>query len=54
LYARAGVEDDEGIVHKYKGMRWRTFNRLMDRAGANSAIADAAFVYRAMRLTGMR
>jgi len=50
LYARAGAEDDDGLVHKHKWMRWRTFNRLMDRADNLSAVANDAFVYRALRL----
>lgn len=50
LYARAGVEDDAGLIHKHKRMRWRTFTRLMDRADSLNAAADDAFVYRALRL----
>ena len=43
LYARAGWESDDGsLVHKHKWMRWRTFNRLMDRANRVSREADVA------------
>ena len=52
LYARAGVEDDAGLVHKHKWMRWRTFNRLMDRANELQRAADCAFVERVARLFG--
>jgi hypothetical protein len=31
-------------------MRWRTFNRLMDRANGLDADADAAFLLRLFRL----
>jgi len=37
---------------KRKWMRWRTFNRLMDRANQLSADADGAFVDRVARLFG--
>jgi hypothetical protein len=51
LYARAGFESEDGTyLHKHKWMRWRTFNRLMDRANALSEAADAAFLYRLRRL----
>jgi hypothetical protein len=40
LYARAGVEGDDGMIYKHKWMRSRTFNRLMDRANALTANAD--------------
>jgi hypothetical protein len=53
LYARAGVEDDDGLIHKHKWMRWRTFNRLMDRADALSHHADDAFVLRALKILSM-
>jgi len=54
LYARAGAEDEAGLIHKHKWMRWRTFNRLMDRADALSHHADGAFVLRALKILGMR
>lgn len=41
LYAKAGLEDDAGMIYKHKWMRWRTFNRLMDRANALADGADA-------------
>ncbi len=49
LYSRAGTDYGEGIVFKHKWMRWRTFNRLMDRANLLSEYADAAFLYRMRR-----
>lgn len=52
LYARAGVEDDAGLIHKHKWMRWRTFNRLMDQANDLAGAADASFALRIMRLFG--
>jgi hypothetical protein len=36
-------------VIKLKWMRWRTYNRLIDRANALSSGADAAFLYRMRR-----
>jgi hypothetical protein len=36
LYERAGTDSGDGMVIKRKGMRWRTFNRLMDHANALS------------------
>ena len=51
LYARAGVESDDGrMIYKHKWMRWRTFNRLMDRANAAARAGDAWFLYRLHRL----
>jgi len=50
IYARAGTEDDAGLIHKHKWMRWRTFNRLMERANGLDADADAAFLLRLFRL----
>jgi hypothetical protein len=52
LHARAGVEDDAGLIHKHKWMRWRTFNRLMDQANDLAGAADASFALRIMRLFG--
>ena len=49
MYARAGMEDDAGLIHKHKWMRWRTFNRLVDRANRLDSAADAAFLLRLMR-----
>jgi hypothetical protein len=49
LYSRAGSDYGEGFVVKHKWMRWRTFNRLMDRANLLSQYADAAFLYRLRR-----
>ena len=49
LYSRAGTDYGEGFVVKHKWMRWRTFNRLMDRANLLSQYADAAFLYRMRR-----
>jgi hypothetical protein len=49
-FIRGWVTNDEGVVHKPKGMRWATFNRLMDRADNLAGEADAAFAVRAMRL----
>jgi hypothetical protein len=49
LYSRAGSDYGEGFVVKHKWMRWRTFNRLMDRANLLSQYADAAFLYRMRR-----
>lgn len=51
LYARVGIESEDGsFIYKRKWMRWRTFNRLMDRANAASTAADGAFLYRLARL----
>src|SRR5262249_21159912 len=50
LYARAGIEDDQGMIHKHKWMRWRTFSRLIDQANELSAAADASFLDRLRRL----
>ena len=50
IYQRLGGEDDEGLIHKPKWMRWKTFNRLMDRAHTLAEAADEVFVYRAARL----
>jgi hypothetical protein len=50
IYARAGTEDDAGLIYKHRWMRWRTFNRLMDRANGLDADADAAFLLRLFRL----
>lgn len=50
LYARAGDEFEEGHVTKHKWMRWRTFNRLMDRANRLSEAADYGFLCRLRRL----
>ena len=37
VYARAGVQSDDGkFIHKHKWMRWRMFNRLMDRAAVRA------------------
>jgi hypothetical protein len=47
---RAGTDYGDGMVIKRKGMRWRTFNRLMDRANALSTGADATFLCRLQRL----
>jgi hypothetical protein len=33
-------------------MRWRTYERLMNRAAELNAVADNTFVYREMRLIG--
>lgn len=52
LCERAGVEDQEGTVHKHKWMRWRTYNRLMERAGDLNAVADWGFASRIARLFG--
>jgi len=49
LYERAGTDHGEGFVVKRKWMRWRTFNRLMNRANALSTGADAAFLWRLRR-----
>jgi len=49
LYDRAGTDYGEGMVLKRKWMRWRTFNRLMDRANNLSSAADAGFLYRLRR-----
>jgi hypothetical protein len=49
LYARAGRDLGDGMVVKHKGMRWRTFNRLCDRASALSHQADARFIWRLRR-----
>jgi hypothetical protein len=46
LYARAGLDNGDGFVLKHKWMRWRTFNRLMEKADTVGAAADAAFVSR--------
>jgi hypothetical protein len=48
-YAKAGTEDEDGNIYKHKWMRWRTFNRLVDRADALSGEADARFLYRLRR-----
>jgi hypothetical protein len=50
LYARAGTEDDDGRIAKHKWMRWRTFNRLLDRAGAYARASDAEAILRLGRL----
>jgi len=50
LYARAGIQDDAGLIRKHKWMRWRTFKRLMDRAGRVNSYADVLFVMRLRRL----
>lgn len=50
LYDRAGTDYGEGMVVKRKWMRWRTFNRLVDRANELSGAADAAFLSRVARL----
>jgi hypothetical protein len=50
LYERAGLATDDGAIVKRKRMRWRTFNRLMDRANAPSRPSDAMF---AVRLAGL-
>ena len=50
IYARLGNADVEGIIPKPKGMRWTTFNRLMDTANDLAGEADAALALRAMRL----
>jgi len=43
LYSRSGYESEDGnFIHKRKWMRWRTFNRLMDRASRVSREADIA------------
>ena len=49
LYERAGIDYRDTVV-KHKWMRWRTYNRLIDRANALSSDADAAFLYRMRRL----
>jgi hypothetical protein len=49
LYGKAGTDYGEGFVVKHKWMRWRTFNRLMNRANQLSEYADAAFLYRMRR-----
>lgn len=49
LYARAGTDYGDGFVVRRKWMRWRTFNRLIDRANAASACADDLFLYRLRR-----
>jgi len=46
----AGIDDEAGLVHKRKWMRWRTYDRLMNRAAELNAVADSAFALRAMRL----
>lgn len=50
LYDRAGTDDGDGTVIERKWMRWRTFNRFVDRANALSGAADAAFLSRVARL----
>lgn len=45
LYARAGTDYGDGMVVKRKWMRWRTFNRLVDRANALTTKSDALFLY---------
>jgi hypothetical protein len=50
LCARAGIEDESGIVHKHKWMRWQAYDRLMNRAAELNAVADSAFALRAARL----
>ena len=47
-YERAGTDYSDTVV-KHKWMRWRTYNRLIDRANALSGDADAAFLYRVRR-----
>jgi hypothetical protein len=49
-YERAGTDYGDTVV-KHKWMRWRTYNRLIDRANALSVGADGAFLYR-MRSLG--
>ncbi len=50
IYRRLGDADAEGLVHKPKGMRWKTFNRLIAQANELAGEADANFALRAMRL----
>lgn len=50
LYARAGEEHEDGHVAKHKWLRWRTFDRLMDRANRLSRAADYGFLCRMRRL----
>lgn len=49
IYDRLGGSDEDGVVHKPKWMRWRTFHGLMDKADNLAAESDAAFALRAMR-----
>jgi hypothetical protein len=49
LYSSAGRDLGDAFVQKHKWMRWRTFNRLMDRANRLSQCADAAFLYQLRR-----
>jgi ribosomal protein S27AE len=50
IYARAGTESDDGTsIRKHKWMRWRTFNRLMDRGNELGRYSDALFLLRLRR-----
>lgn len=50
LYAKSGSEsDDRKTIHKHKWMRWRTLNRLMDKANALLGHADVLFLTRLRR-----
>jgi hypothetical protein len=50
LYERAGIEDENGRITKHKWMRWRTFNRLFDRAEGCARASDAEAILRLGRL----
>ena len=50
LYDRAGTDNGDGFVVKHKWMRWRTFNRLVNRADVIGGAADVQFASRIARL----
>lgn len=52
IYNSLGGEHEDGLVYKPKGMRWRTFNRRIDRANELSEAADELFALRVYRLFG--
>ena len=53
IYDRLGGYDGDGMVYKPKWMRWRTFNRLTERANDLAGESDAMFALRIMQRFGM-
>jgi len=49
-----GDPDDDDYPHKPKRMRWRTYNRIMDRIAAADRVPDDRLIYLAARFLGRK